>query len=99
MKITRFLAGCAAAASLLAMAHAQSALDAAAETYVKLALAAGVHDGDYVDAYYGPAEWRTAAETAKVPLADVRAKVAALDADLARVNATGFDALTKHRHA
>jgi hypothetical protein len=26
------------------------------ESYVELALAVGKHDGDYVDAYYGPAE-------------------------------------------
>jgi hypothetical protein len=30
----------------------------AAERYVKLVLALGEHDGDYVDAYYGPPVWR-----------------------------------------
>ena len=30
----------------------------AAERYVKLVLALGEHDPDYVDAYYGPPEWR-----------------------------------------
>ena len=30
----------------------------AAERYVKLVLAMGEHDPDYVDAYYGPPEWR-----------------------------------------
>ena len=34
-------------------------MNEAAEEYVKLVLAVGQHDGDYVDAYYGPAEWRT----------------------------------------
>ena len=29
-----------------------------AEGYVKLALAIGQHDPDYVDAYYGPQEWK-----------------------------------------
>ena len=29
-----------------------------AEAYVKLVLAVGQHDPDYVDAYYGPAEWK-----------------------------------------
>jgi hypothetical protein len=29
-----------------------------AEDYVKLALAMGQHDPDYVDAYYGPPEWK-----------------------------------------
>ena len=30
----------------------------AAEQYVRLVLALGEHDSDYVDAYYGPPEWR-----------------------------------------
>jgi hypothetical protein len=30
----------------------------AAERYVKLVLAMGEHDSDYVDAFYGPQEWR-----------------------------------------
>ena len=33
-----------------------------AERYVKLVLAMGEHDADYVDAYYGPPEWREAAK-------------------------------------
>ena len=43
---------------------------AVAERYVKLVLAVGQHDGDYVDAFYGPAEWRTQAVAAKRPLVD-----------------------------
>ncbi len=35
-------------------------MQAFAERYVKLVLAVGQHDPDYVDAYYGPPEWRTA---------------------------------------
>ena len=46
----------------------------AAERYVHLVLAVGQHDGDYVDAYHGPAEWREAAEAAQRPLADIRAE-------------------------
>ena len=34
-------------------------MNALAERYVKLVLALGQHDPDYVDAYYGPPEWRT----------------------------------------
>src|SRR5690606_5690249 len=33
-------------------------VDAIAEQYVRLVLAMGEHDKGYVDAYYGPAEWR-----------------------------------------
>ena len=42
-------------------------MQALAEQYVKLVLAVGQHDADYVDAFYGPPEWRTAA--VKRPLA------------------------------
>ena len=43
-------------------------MDKLAEQYVHLVLAMGQHDADYVDAFYGPAEWKTAAEQAKKPL-------------------------------
>src|SRR5262245_66669580 len=46
-------------------------MNALAERYVKLVLALGQHDADYVDAYYGPQEWRTEAATAKRTLADI----------------------------
>jgi hypothetical protein len=40
-----------------------AALNAIAEPYVKLVLAVGQHDADYVDAYYGPPEWQTEAKS------------------------------------
>ena len=43
-------------------------MDAIAEQYVRLVLAVGQHDADYVDAYYGPARWKAEAEARKVPL-------------------------------
>ena len=46
----------------------QSTMDTIAEQYVKLVLALGQHDADYVDAYYGPPEWKKAAEAPKVDL-------------------------------
>jgi hypothetical protein len=48
-----------------------------AEQYVKLVLAVGQHDADYVDAFYGPAEWRKEAEAARKPLATIDAEAAA----------------------
>src|SRR5438105_231403 len=53
-----------------------------AESYVKLVLAVGQHDPDYVDAYYGPPEWKQQAETGKRVLAEIRGEAAALLADL-----------------
>jgi hypothetical protein len=51
-----------------------------AERYVRLVLALGEHDADYVDSYYGPPEWR--AEAKGKSLAEIRegARSAMVDA-------------------
>ncbi|MGE0865045.1 MAG: hypothetical protein AB7P34_14200, partial [Vicinamibacterales bacterium] len=59
-----------------------------AERYVKLVLAVGQHDADYVDAFYGPAEWRKAAEADKLPLAVIDQQAAALASEIAAAPAT-----------
>jgi hypothetical protein len=69
-----------------------------AESYVKLVLAVGQHDTDYVDAYYGPPEWRTDAETRKRPLAEIRTEAESLIASLQSSPAQGGDELTRLRH-
>ena len=60
-----------------------------AESYVKLVLAVGQHDADYVDAYYGPPEWRAEAEAHKRPLPEIRAEAETLIAELAAASAGG----------
>ncbi|MFN2387066.1 MAG: hypothetical protein ABR576_12435 [Thermoanaerobaculia bacterium] len=57
-------------------------MDGAAEKYVKLVLAAGEHDADLVDAFYGPAEWRKEAKAAKRSLSDLRRDADALASEL-----------------
>jgi hypothetical protein len=42
-------------------ARAADDMDAVAERYAHLVLALGQHDPDYVDAFYGPTEWKTQA--------------------------------------
>jgi hypothetical protein len=54
-----------------------------AETYLRLVLAVGQHDGDYVDAYYGPPRYRTEAEAQKLALADIATQAAALETEVA----------------
>jgi len=49
-----------------------------AESYLRLALAVGAHDPDYVDAWYGPAEWKTAADSSRMPLDEIRTRTGAL---------------------
>ena len=77
--ISTTLAALAAASALLA---GTPTMDALADRYVALVLALGVHDSDYVDAYYGPPEVRAAAEKEKKPLAAIATEAAALARDL-----------------
>jgi hypothetical protein len=63
---------------------AAAAVGALADRYVKLVLAMGEHDPDYVDAYFGPDDWRASA-TRDYPTLDAietqaRASLAALAA-------------------
>ena len=53
-------------------AAAGSAIERCAEQYVKLVLAVGQHDADYVDAFYGPPEWRKEAEAREEAARDDR---------------------------
>lgn len=48
-----------------------ASLTEVAEGYVKLVLAVGQHDTDYVDAYYGPEKWRAAAENEALSLESI----------------------------
>ena len=57
-------------------------LAAAAEAYVKLVLAVGQHDADYVDAYYGDEAWKTEAETRGLSLEEIRDQATDLIASL-----------------
>jgi hypothetical protein len=59
-------------------------MNAYAERYITLVLQLGQHDADYVDAYYGPAELKRAADATKPSLADIDARAAALIADIER---------------
>jgi hypothetical protein len=59
-----------------------SPMNTIAERYVKLVLAVGQHDADYVDAFYGPPEWKTEAERLKRPLGDIDAAAERLIAEI-----------------
>jgi hypothetical protein len=66
---------------------------------VRLVLALGPHDGDYVDAYYGPPEWRKEVEAEKLPLAEIDTRAAALLAELANAKpSASVEELVRLRH-
>ena len=53
-------------------------MNEAAERYVRLVLAVGQHDADYVDAYYGPPAWKKEAEASRRGLTEIRSEAASL---------------------
>ena len=86
------------AASLYGQQPVPSPMNALAEQYVKTVLALGRHDADYVDAYYGPPEWKKEADGTKVELDAIGGRARTLRADLKKVQPPGTaDELTKLR--
>jgi len=56
-----------------------------AERYVKLVLAMGLHDTDYVDAYYGPPEWRDEVNAKKPSLLEIHGEATSLRNEIAQL--------------
>ena len=75
--------GFCAALFAAALRAQNTTMNALAERYVRLVLAVGQHDADYVDAYYGPPEWRKEAEAQKLPLTEIASRAATLSRDIA----------------
>ena len=70
-----------------------------AERYVRLVLAVGQHDADYVDAYYGPPEWRQEAEAQKLSLTEIASRAATLGGEVASAApAPDADEMSRLRH-
>jgi len=66
--------------------------------YVRLVLAMGDHDKDYVDAYYGPEDVKTEAAKAKLSLDDIGKSVTSVAGRLSGAPAAGGDELSRLRH-
>ncbi|HEY0369836.1 MAG TPA: hypothetical protein VGC85_09585, partial [Chthoniobacterales bacterium] len=81
---------------LTALVSRAADLNDIAAQYVHLVLALGQHDSDYVDAYYGPPEWKSAAETEKKPL-DVIGKEARTLIDALRDQPNSADEMLQLR--
>ena len=79
--------------------QAADRMNAVAERYAHLVLALGQHDPDYVDAFYGPVEWKTQAEKEKKSLDAIGAEAVELSATLAKTPdaATSGDEMLKLR--
>lgn len=74
------------------------AMNRAAEQYVKLILAMGEHDADYVDAFYGPPEWRTNVKKEAISLDEILSRAGKLTDELRTLRPPASDRLVELRH-
>jgi hypothetical protein len=91
------LAACAAPPRMPDASPTSGPMNAIAESYVKLALALGARDADYVDAYYGPSEWKAAADSGRMTPAEIRDRATALRGSLASIDPSGLDEMSRLR--
>lgn len=80
----------------------QTELNSIAESYVKLVLKLGIYDSDYVDAYYGPEEWKpehtTAGSNPVFPYPTFSNEVNELIGRLGKLDPGGNNSLWRMRH-
>lgn len=69
-----------------------------AERYVKLVLAVGQHDENYVDAYYGPETWKAEARSEKRSLDSIKQDVASLIEELRKLDTSKAEEIVRLRH-
>jgi hypothetical protein len=97
--IRRTVAAAVAIVAALAIARANAVpMAQIAREYVRLVLAMGHHDQDYVDAYYGPADVKAEADTAKLSIDDIAKTVNTVVEWVKGVPADGRDELSRLRH-
>ena len=72
-------------------------LNALAEAYVRMTLEIGAHEDGYVDAYYGPAEWQSAAKAHPRSTAELKTAADVLHAQIVQVEDAATDPAVKQR--
>jgi quinol monooxygenase YgiN len=76
----------------------ETTLDNIAESYVRLVLAIGLHDADYVDAYFGPPQWRDEVKAANQPVDRLIAGAQQLLQNLGRIPRSKDEEMPALRH-
>jgi hypothetical protein len=84
MKRLLSIALLAAGAVLVADGQQADPFREPSDRYVRLVLAVGQHDADYVDAYYGNPALKQETEAEKLPLAEIDTRAAALESDITK---------------
>lgn len=85
--------------AICAEAAALSSLDGAARDYVRLTLAIGTHEKDYVDAYFGPPAWKTEAEARPRTILELKAEADRIRSVLSAIEGASLPALERRRRA
>lgn len=78
-------------------AAATTPLDDAARDYVRLALEIGTHEKDYVDAYYGPREWKTEAEAHPRTTPELKAEADRIRSGLSAIDTGPLQPIERRR--
>ena len=77
------------------LAESMEAMNEVSREYVDLVLELGTHDDGYVDAYYGPAEWREAAEQEPRSVAEIGTRARELADELRGLTVPGGEGSAK----
>lgn len=77
--------------------RAEPDLNPLAESYVRLALEIGTHEEGYIDAYYGPPEWKTEAEAHPRSTAELKSAADSLSTQIAEALAHARDEAVQRR--
>ncbi len=77
-------------------AERRTTLDEAAQDYVRLVLEIGAHEKDFVDAYFGPPEWRIEAEAHPRNISELKAEADRIQSTLSAMD-TSAQQLMEHR--
>ncbi len=98
--VSLFLAGCGQQSAEDELAPLPAAVGSAqmnslAVEYVQLALAFGQHDAAYVDAYYGPPEWRDNAIATPLTIPQIRDRTKALTAAARALNVAALSSIER----
>jgi hypothetical protein len=77
--------------------RAEPDLNPLAEQYVRMSLEIGTHEEGYIDAYYGPPEWKTEAEANPRSTADLKVAADELSAAIATALEASRDPVVQRR--
>jgi len=78
-------------------AELRATLDEAARDYVHLVLEIGAHEKGYIDAYFGPPEWKIEAEARPRNLSELKAEADRIQSALSEVDASAQTPMEQRR--